>query len=160
MARGQKTRGNYRHGGTTQFTMSREYIVWSHMRDRCRNPRNKRYDRYGGRGIKICERWDDFAVFLSDMGSRPSPQHTIERNDNNGNYEPENCRWATRQEQNSNQSHTRLLVAFGRTQSVSAWARELGIRRESLRDRLAKGMPIEDAVSIAPVGHGFNGAQR
>lgn len=159
MARGQKTFGNYRHGGTTQFTMSREYIVWRRMRDRCINPKNKRYARYGGRGIVVCERWNDFASFRQDMGLRPSPQHTIERIDNNGNYEPFNCRWATRLEQNNNQSHTRRLTALGRTLSVSGWAREIGITRESLRDRLARGMSVEDALTTVPAGHGFKGSR-
>lgn len=157
MARGQKTRGNYRHGGTTQTTKSPEYITWSAMRNRCKNPRNERYFRYGGRGISVCDRWGDFAVFLADMGPRPSLDHTIDRIDNDGNYEPCNCRWMTRREQNSNQRHTRRLTAFGRTQSMSAWAREIGITRESLRDRIAKGMPIEDAISQRPKGHGFRG---
>ncbi len=154
MAQGQKTRGNYRHGGTTETTKSPEYIVWSAMRDRCTNPKNNRYARYGGRGISVCGQWNDFVVFRADMGLRPSPQHTIERKDNDGNYEPDNCRWATRSEQNNNQSHTRMLTAFNRTLSVSAWAREIGITRESLRDRLARGMSVEDALSKAPVGHG------
>jgi len=157
MARGQKTRGNYRHGGTTETTKSPEYIVWSAMRDRCNNPKNKRFARYGGRGISVCVVWDDFASFLADMGQRPSADHTIDRIDNDGNYEAGNCRWATRAEQNANQAHTKRLMAFGRTQSVSAWAREIGITRESLRDRLAKGMSVEDALSKSPAGHGFRG---
>jgi len=160
MALGQKTRGNYRHGGTTETTKSPEYIVWSAMRDRCNNPKNKRYSRYGGRGIVICEQWGDFAVFLADMGPRPSLVSTIERVDNDGNYEPSNCRWATRAEQNQNQSHTRTLTALGRTQSVSEWAREIGISRESLRDRLQRGMSVADALLKRPTGHGFKGGSK
>lgn len=147
--------GNFKHGATTQFTKSPEYISWCHMRDRCRNPNNKRFSRYGGRGISVCERWNDFSMFLLDMGKRPSSQYTLDRNDNDGSYEPRNCRWATRAEQNNNQSHTRVLDAFGRALSVSAWAREIGITRESLRDRLERGIPIEAALTRSPVGHGY-----
>jgi hypothetical protein len=149
--------GNFKHGGTTQFTKSPEYVSWCQMRDRCSNPKNKRYPRYGGRGIAVCERWGDFSLFLLDIGKRPSPDHTLDRKNNDGNYEPGNCRWATRAEQNNNQSHTRLLTALSRTLSVSAWAREMGITRESLRDRLGRGMPIDVALTKAPAGHGYRG---
>ena len=98
-------------------------------------------------------------MFLADMGKRPSSEHTIERKNNNGNYDPGNCCWATRQEQNNNQSHTRLINALGRTLSVSAWAREIGITRESLRDRIARGMRIEEALTKVPAKHGYKGGR-
>lgn len=79
-----------------------EYFVWRAMRERCRQPKNQDYRYYGGRGISICKRWDDFALFLEDMGPRPSPTHSIDRIDTNGNYEPSNCRWATPTEQRRN----------------------------------------------------------
>ncbi|HEV8573869.1 MAG TPA: hypothetical protein VGR43_04090 [Dehalococcoidia bacterium] len=80
-----------------------EYDIWQGMLNRCRNPKVISYKYYGARGIKVCERWNDFANFYSDMGQRPSETHSVDRIDPNGDYEPGNCRWATPQEQRVNQ---------------------------------------------------------
>ena len=89
-----------------------EYRIWCGMKERCLNHRAKGYESYGGRGISICARWlNDFAAFYADMGPRPSPKHTIDRKDNDGNYEPGNCQWATRSQQAFNRrgaSHPRI----------------------------------------------------
>ena len=90
-----------RHGHTRNGKESSEYISWAHMKTRCQNPNNDRYHRYGGRGIKVCERWQSFENFLADMGVRP-PGLTLERMDNDSNYEPGNCKWATQKEQANN----------------------------------------------------------
>lgn len=126
------------------------YVVWLGMKQRCYNPRSKVYQHYGARGIRMCDRWlESVENFYADMGERPTPNHTVERLNNDGNYEPANCVWATRSEQNENTRQTRLLTFDGRTQSLGKWARELGVSRRLIRDRLDRlGWPVERALSL------------
>ena len=100
---------NQRHGLAARGAKKpAEYIVWQAMIGRCSNPKNKAFRYYGGRGIVVCDRWrHDFTAFLADMGQRPSPKHSIDRINNDGNYEPGNCRWATQSEQVRNSSRCR-----------------------------------------------------
>lgn len=123
------------------------YSVWLDMKARCYRESRKDFHHYGGRGITVCARWrKNFWAFVADMGERPTPQHTIERINNDGNYEPDNCCWATRAEQNINTRTNRNLTLAGRTQPILHWARELGIDPATLRYRL-RHWPIEKALS-------------
>lgn len=115
-----------------------EYNSWSNMRQRCQNPNNHVYHHYGGRGIKVCERWEDFGNFIADMGRKPTPKHSIDRIDVNGNYEPSNCRWATQKEQNNNRSNNRYITYKNKTNTLSQWSDILQINQKILRKRIEK----------------------
>lgn len=138
---------NTTHGDSRFGRRTCEYGIWKTMIARCGNSSVDRYSSYGERGIRVCDRWCDFRNFLEDMGRRPTPQHSIDRIDNDGNYEPGNCRWATRSVQSRNKRSTVLLTFMGRTQCMTDWARELGILVPTLCMRLKSGVSIEEALS-------------
>ena len=114
---------------------TRTYTAWSGMLQRCTNPSNRFYSDYGGRGIKVCERWRTFANFLADMGEVPEGM-SIDRIDPNGDYEPSNCRWATAQEQARNRRSNRAVTFNGETKTLAEWAEKLGIGYGTLHSRL------------------------
>lgn len=133
---------NYRHG----MNRSREHIAWLGAKQRCDYPRHNRYARYGGRGIRICDRWrNDFAAFLSDMGPCP-PGHSLDRIDLDGHYEPGNCRWASRLQQANNKSNSRVLDVCGERLTMAETARRYGVKYAVLQRRLQLGWPIERAI--------------
>ena len=127
-----------------------EYGVWANMIQRCGNTHNPQFADYGGRGIVVCERWQTFMGFFEDMGSRPTPAHTVERVDNNAPYNATNCIWATRDIQSRNTRRTRLLTFDGRTMCLIDWARHIGIDRKTITGRLERGWSIQDALTIPP----------
>jgi hypothetical protein len=117
-----------------------EYCCWRMMLSRCRNPKDQSYPRYGGRGIIVCQRWYAFLNFLADMGPRPSLKHTLDRKNNDGNYEPGNVRWvATRSEQCRNRHDNRMLTVDGVTKLAMEWAQEYGLARETVIRRMDRG---------------------
>lgn len=144
-------KGKPKHGGTTHNTKSKEYAVWNSMRQRCFNPKNSRYPRYGARGIGISESWNDFGQFIRDMGPCP-PGMTIERIDNNKGYSKENCKWATYAEQNRNNCNTRMVTLNGETMCIKDWADRLGIKVVTVNVRIHKGWTPERALTT-PLAH-------
>lgn len=110
--------------------------IWKHMKNRCSNSKNKHYIEYGARGIKVCERWLKFENFWTDMKNGYANNLTLDRIDNNGNYEPNNCRWVTRKEQSNNTRRNHLITYNSKTMSLSQWARDLGINCHTLKTRI------------------------
>lgn len=120
------------------------HCIWRGMKRRCYNPNSLSYHLYGGRGVTICERWlgdHGYKNFEHDMGSRPSPKHSIDRKDPDGNYEPSNCRWATKQEQQRNRRANRLLIIGGVSKCLTAWAEEYNLEFNTLNKRIKNGWP-------------------
>ena len=123
------------HGHASFGTKSRTYKTWVHMLARCKNKKTKEYKNYGDRGITVCQRWESFEYFLEDMGVRPALT-TLDRVDVNGNYEPDNCRWATKTEQNQNTRTTLHLTINGERKLIVEWAKIYGIDARKIRTRM------------------------
>lgn len=136
--------GNYEKHGLSR---SSEYAIWAQMKHRCYNPNNPAYKRYGGRGIQVCERWrDSFIAFYKDMGLRPEGL-TLERRDNDGNYESSNCKWVTMKEQRRNSRDNRILEFNGKKQCMVVWCEELKLNYKTLQKRLEAGWSVERALT-------------
>lgn len=122
-----------------------EYRALVDIKSRCLNQNNKSYHRYGGRGIKVCDRWlESFQSFYDDMGDRPSRKHSIDRIDNNGDYDPSNCRWATRCQQQNNISTNVMLTIYDITLSASQWAKVLEVNVDRIIKRKLSRRWIDD----------------
>lgn len=129
-------------------TGTQEHRIWLGMLTRCSNPNVKHFENYGGRGIKVCERWKDFTAFLSDMGPRPSKNYSIDRRDPDGDYSPDNCYWATATEQVNNRRCTRFVNYRGKRMALNDAVREAGsvIHYEAAWVRIRGGWPVEKAL--------------
>jgi hypothetical protein len=144
------------HGHKSGGKRTATYAAWVNMKSRCNNPKAKQYSDYGGRGITVCERWgNSFENFLADMGEKP-PRMTIDRENNDGNYEPGNCRWATRSTQGLNKRNNVRYELNGKSQTLSEWSRETGIGRVTLLKRIQAGIPLDLALTVK----GFLGYRR
>lgn len=137
-----KGRAKLVHG----MTKSRVYRIWSNMRQRCINPNNKKYASYGGRGIKVCERWGVFENFLADMGE-PKEAESLDRIDPNGDYEPSNCRWATQLVQQNNRRDNVIIWLDGERKTLAQYARDHGLNEDKIQQRLKRGWTVERACS-------------
>jgi hypothetical protein len=130
---------NWRHGDTEDGKRTPEHAAWHTMKDRCYNSNDKSYKNYGGRGIKVCDRWlHSYENFLEDMGRKPSPNHSLGRASNNGDYDPVNCRWETTKQQTRNRRNVKITMADAREirylwthtfLTLEEIARKFGVRR-------------------------------
>ena len=140
---------NLKHGQSSYPNNGRstkEYNTWSLMHRRCSKKKSPDYQAYGGRGISVCERWKLFENFFADMGKAPSPKHSIDRIDVNGNYCPENCRWADSKTQRRNRRNARLLECSGRSLTPMEWSEISGICNKQIHARIKRGWPVERAI--------------
>ena len=139
---------NLIHGHNREGERSPEYKAWDSMMSRCYRVSSAGYEDYGGRGILVCEKWHTFENFLEDMGNRPSDKHSLDRENNEGSYCPENCRWATRQEQAENKRSNILFTIDGVTKCLSAWCREFDVNYMKIYNRVVIGnKPLEVAIN-------------
>lgn len=135
---------------THGMSRSAEYKIWLAMLKRCRKPYSISYCNYGERGIDVCDEWaNSFEAFYSDMGDRPSTKHSIDRIDNDVGYCKDNCRWATRTEQNCNSRRNRMFTVGGRTRCLSEWCREFGVPYGRAYRRICRGATLLEAVGAA-----------
>lgn len=138
-------------GKTHGLRNTPEYAAWANMKQRCQNDANPGYPHYGGRGIYVCERWNEsFENFLADMGPRPTASHSIERKDVNDHYTPENCEWATPIVQSRNRRNAVRHIVNGISLSEGDIEQLYGVSPQTLRSRMAKGMTLKEAV-MTPV---------
>jgi hypothetical protein len=125
-----------------------EYNTWCQIKRRCLNSNDTAWPNYGGRGITICDKWaESFEAFFNDVGPRPSRKHSIDRLNNDGNYEPGNVRWATQREQMQNTRRNRYVTLNGETKTVMEWSRVTGVHFNTIRARLNRGLSPEEALS-------------
>ena len=136
------------HGHARKDSHTPTYKVWAGMKKRCRTPSMTAYKYYGGRGIKVCERWMHYENFLADMGEKPDGM-SLDRTDADGDYTPENCRWASKVEQMNNRRNSRVITAFGKSLTIPQWVKETGLGYMTIYKRLRAGAPPEEALTRA-----------
>lgn len=139
--RADKERVRRANPGFVSPKVSPERMAWKNIKTRCNNPKHNEYHRYGGRGITMCDRWkESFSAFAEDMGPRPSSKHSIDRRDNDGNYEPGNCRWATKREQSLNTSKNHRIEHDGKLITVQELSEIAGVGFGAMAERIDRGL--------------------
>jgi hypothetical protein len=144
-------RATRKHG----MSLTTIYNLWGSMVSRCNNPTHQAFPNYGGRGIKVCDRWLSFENFYTDMGERPEGKE-LDRINNDGPYSPENCRWATPRQQGRNRRTNRVITFNGKSMCVADWADELGLSSANIYLRLSKGWSVEEALTTPRIRKGLN----
>lgn len=124
-----------------------EYMAWSAMLHRCSNPNSPFWKDYGGRGISVCAEWRDYERFLKDVGKKPSPHHSLDRIDNNGDYSPGNVRWATWKQQIRNRRNTKFITVDGVTRSLPEWCEIRGLSLGTAWARVSRGWPDQEVIA-------------
>jgi len=135
------------HGQSKRKMHTETYNTWAGMRKRCNTPSCMSYKYYGGKGIKVCDRWNNFKLFFEDMGEKPEGKYSLDRIDNNGGYSKDNCRWADAKTQCNNKRNNWMLTVDGVTQSLTSWAEHYNISPITVRSRLKLGWNTIDALS-------------
>ena len=139
----RKKHGNATHG----LSHTKEYSAWSHMHQRCESEKYKFFHQYGGRGIRVCERWKSFEVFLADVGYAPTKEHSIDRIDANGNYEPSNVRWSTWKTQERNRTNNRVIEINGEKKTLVEWCEIYGIEYGKVWQRVVR-LGIDPVIAL------------
>ena len=139
---------NTRHGMASRNNRTSEYKIWMDMRNRCNNPNNTKFHKYGAKGIKVVPRWDKYENFFEDMGFRPSDKHSIDRIDPYGPYAEWNCRWALMKVQQNNRSNNRMLSYKGEHKTLQQWADLTNIPRKTISNRIARGWEVGRALGF------------
>jgi hypothetical protein len=142
-------KGNYKHG----MRHTRIYNIWRSMRQRCSNPNCINYHNYGGKGITVCDEWNDSFELFYEWAKKSGYKDglTLDRKDADGNYEPSNCRWATQKEQQNNRTNNRLIEFQGETHTLGEWSTITGIKLATIWNRLKCGWSVEDALTRKPI---------
>lgn len=141
---------NIKHGEARRGRKSAEYNIWVMMRQRCQNPKNKRFSLYGGRGITVSSEWSTFSNFLADMGPRPSPSHSLDRIENDKPYSRDNCRWATATMQSRNRRSSRIISISNEEFTLSEACEKFSVDRSVAKRRLSLGWPTVEVFGLSP----------
>lgn len=145
--RSGKYNPSFKHGHCVNHYETPTFKTWSSMLHRCYNPQAQQWPNYGARGIKVCPRWFDFSEFLKDMGEKPDGL-MIGRIDNDGDYEPSNCRWETPRQQQNNRRSNRRLTFNGKTDTLENWARTVNLKADTIAHRIKRGWSLEEALTL------------